>query len=65
MAKTRRNKGSYEWVVLRESNINYVADRTGKDKSELRALLDAAKIQGHFEIRIPLGDIPFFTREGR
>lgn len=59
-----RNKSSYDWITLRITNINYVADRTGMSKAELKALLEQAAKQGKHEIRIPLGTRTF-TREER
>lgn len=58
----RSRKGSYEWITLRATNINFVADKTGQSKEELKALLDAARKQGTFEINIPMG-VKLFTRE--
>ena len=59
---TKKTDPSYEWVILRETNISYISDRTGISKHDLKAMLEKKKEQGIFEIPIPLG-IHIFTRE--
>jgi hypothetical protein len=64
MSRKTENRGSYQWVTLNANNINYVAMRTEYSKDELKAMLEAAKKQHKYEIKIPLG-ATIFTREER
>lgn len=60
----RKKDPSYEWVILRDGNIKHIASITGHSTHDLKLMLAAAKRDGRFEVRIPIG-VPLFTREER
>jgi hypothetical protein len=63
--KSRRRGPQYgKWVTLRSTNVNYVADVTGRSKEELKQLLRNAKDKGVYELQIPL-TTRIVTREER
>jgi hypothetical protein len=64
VAKGEGQMGSYEWVTLRDTNLNYVCDRTGIAKEDLKKILRNAKDKGITEVKVPVG-VRAFTREER
>lgn len=59
-----QRKGSYEWVTLRSTNINYVHESTGISKEDLKRILRRNKDRGVTEVKVPIG-VKTFTREER
>ena len=66
MDETRPTKkdSSYEWITLKPTNIDYVADVTGYSREELKKFLDDKKETGEFEVKLPL-EVHIFTRKER
>ena len=60
----RKRDTSYEWVTLRDTNIDYVAGITGIHKRELKQMLESHAEDGIYEVKLPLGMI-IFTRKER
>jgi|KBSMisStaDraftv2_1062788.scaffolds.fasta_scaffold356854_4 predicted molibdopterin-dependent oxidoreductase YjgC len=61
--RERRN-GSYEWVTLRATNVDYVHKTTGISKDDLKRILRNNKDKGVSEVKVPIG-VKTFTREER
>ena len=61
--RERRN-GSYEWVTLRATNVDYVHKTTGISKGDLKRILRNNKDKGVSEVKVPIG-VKTFTREER
>lgn len=55
---------SYEWIILRPTNIGYVANVTGHSKADLKHMLEVAARDGRYEVRVPYGT-KLFTRDER
>lgn len=62
--KKRPKDPSYEWITLRETNIDYVSSVIGIPRSELEKMLEAKKKEQIYEVKLPLG-VNIFTRNER
>jgi len=63
MDEKRKKDPSYEWITLRDTNVNYISEITGYTKSQLRKFLEDKAEEGVYEVQLPLGVIVFTRKE--